>query len=74
MFLFSGIFFPLDRLPGWVEPVAWFVPLHQGVNLMRALMLTGDAGAALASATWLLVASALLFVLPLNLLHRRLVK
>jgi lipooligosaccharide transport system permease protein len=74
MFLFSGIFFPLDRLPGWVEPVAWFVPLHQGVNLMRALMLTGDAGAALASATWLLFASALLFVLPLNLLHRRLVK
>ena len=74
MFLFSGIFFPLDRLPGWVEPVAWFVPLHQGVNLMRSLMLTGDPGAALASAAWLLVASALLLVLPLNLLHRRLVK
>jgi lipooligosaccharide transport system permease protein len=74
MFLFSGIFFPLDRLPGWVEPVAWFVPLHQGVNLMRALVLTGDAGAALASAAWLVVATALLFVLPLNLLNRRLVK
>jgi lipooligosaccharide transport system permease protein len=74
MFLFSGIFFPLDRLPGWVEPVAWFVPLYQGVNLMRALVLTGDAGAALASAAWLLVASAVLFVLPLNLLHRRLSK
>ena len=74
MFLFSGIFFPLDRLPGWVEPVAWFVPLYQGVNLMRALVLTGDAGAALASAAWLLVASALLFVLPLNLLPRRLSK
>jgi lipooligosaccharide transport system permease protein len=74
MFLFSGIFFPLDRLPGWVETVAWFIPLHQAVNLMRALILTGDAGAAAAAALWMATVTGALFVVPLNLLRRRLVK
>ena len=74
MFLFSGIFFPLDRLPGWVDVVAWFVPLHQAVNLMRALILTGDPSAAAASALWMTVVTGLMLFLPLNLLRRRLVK
>jgi len=74
MFLFSGIFFPLDRLPGWVQTVAWFVPLHQGVNLMRALMLTGDVRAALSAAAWIVVVTGITFFGPLNLLRRRLVK
>jgi lipooligosaccharide transport system permease protein len=74
MFLFSGIFFPLDRLPHAVQVVAWFVPLHQSVNLMRSLILTGDIASALGSALWIAVVTAALFVLPLNLLHRRLVK
>lgn len=74
MFLFSGIFFPLDRLPGWAQSLAWFVPLHQAVNMMRALLLTGDAGAALAAAAWIAGVTAVLFALPLNLLRRRLVR
>ena len=74
MFLFSGIFFPLDRLPQWVEVLAWFMPLHHGVNLMRALMLTGDLRAAALAALWIAVLTAALFVLPLNLLRRRLVR
>lgn len=74
MFLFSGIFFPLDRLPDWVQTLSWFVPLHQAVNMMRALMLTGDAGAAAEAAAWMAVLTLLLLPLPLNLLHRRLVK
>jgi lipooligosaccharide transport system permease protein len=74
MFLFSGIFFPLDRMPEWAQTVAWFIPLHQAVNLMRALLLTGDVGAALASALWIVTLTAALFVVPLNLLRRRLVK
>jgi len=74
MFLFSGIFFPLDRLPEWAQTVAWFVPLHQAVNMMRGLILTGDIGAAAAGAAWLLVTTAILFVVPLNLLRRKLVK
>jgi lipooligosaccharide transport system permease protein len=74
MFLFSGIFFPLDRLPHWVQVVSWFIPLHQAVNLMRGLILTGDIGAAAAAALWMAVLTAVLFVVPMNLLRRRLVK
>jgi lipooligosaccharide transport system permease protein len=74
MFLFSGVFFPLDRMPHWVQAVAWFVPLHQGVELMRSLTLTGDWVQAAESAAWIVVVTAAMFVLPLNLLHRRLVK
>lgn len=74
MFLFSGIFFPLDRLPEWAQTLAWFVPLHQAVNLMRALVLTGDMGAAAAAAAWLLSGTIVLFVVPLNLMRWKLVK
>jgi lipooligosaccharide transport system permease protein len=36
MFLFSGIFFPLDKMPPWVGAVAWCTPLYHAVNLSRA--------------------------------------
>jgi lipooligosaccharide transport system permease protein len=37
LFLFSGTFFPVDRLPAWLEPVAWATPLWHGVELCRDL-------------------------------------
>ena len=74
MFLFSGIFFPLNELPSAIQVLAWFMPLHHAVDLLRALMLTGDVGAALGAAAWMTVLTAAMIVLPLNLLHRRLVK
>jgi lipooligosaccharide transport system permease protein len=74
MFLFSGIFFPVAGLPGWAQVLAWFMPLHHAVNLMRAITLTGDPRAAILAAAWIAILTGILFVLPLNLLHRRLVK
>ncbi len=74
MFLFSGIFFPLDKFPDWAQTAAWFVPLHHAVDMMRALTLTGDIWRALGAGLWMTVFTGALFVLPLNLLHRRLVK
>ena len=41
IFLFSGTFFPIERLPDWLEPVAWVTPLWHGVELCRDLS-TGD--------------------------------
>jgi lipooligosaccharide transport system permease protein len=73
-FLFSGTFFPLDRLPDWVRTVAWFTPLYHGVNLMRALVRDGDPIAALSAAAWLAVYSLALVWLPLVTLRRRLVR
>lgn len=74
MFLFSGVFFPLDRLPAWMQTVAWFMPLQQAVDLMRALMLTGRVPDALAAAAWIAAVTAVLLPLPLNLLRRRLAR
>ena len=39
LFLFSGTFFPLTRLPDQVEWVAWLTPLFHGVQLIRGLVL-----------------------------------
>lgn len=36
LFLFSGTFFPVDQLPGWLQPVAVATPLWHGVQLSRA--------------------------------------
>ena len=73
MFLFSGIFFPIERLPEAAQPVAWFTPLHHGVELMRALCLTGDVASAGGHALWLVVFTALVFPPAINLFRRRLV-
>jgi lipooligosaccharide transport system permease protein len=39
MFLFSGTFFPISRLPDWLEPLAWATPLWHGVELCRSFLL-----------------------------------
>ena len=37
LFLFSGTFFPVSQLPGWMQPVAYATPLWHGVSLCRGL-------------------------------------
>lgn len=44
LFLFSGTFFPVERLPEVLQPAAWLLPLWHGVDLARALAL-GSAAA-----------------------------
>jgi lipooligosaccharide transport system permease protein len=73
MFLFSGIFFPFDELPGWAEVVAWFTPLYHLVEITRGLAMGPDALAILGHAVWLLAVSAALFVIPVRALRARLV-
>jgi lipooligosaccharide transport system permease protein len=73
MFMFAGVFFPLERLPDWVRTIAWFMPLYHAANLMRSLMTQGDPGAALGSALWLAVVVAALILVPSLMLRRRLV-
>lgn len=36
MILFSGTFFPIDRLPDWARWLAWVSPLWHGTELARA--------------------------------------
>lgn len=39
MQLFAGTFFPIEQLPGWLQPVAWVTPLWHAVDASRDLML-----------------------------------
>jgi lipooligosaccharide transport system permease protein len=73
LFLFSGIFYPLDKLPDWVHVVAWFTPLYHLVEITRGLVLGPDALSVLGNAFWLLVLTSALFLIPVRALRRRLV-
>jgi lipooligosaccharide transport system permease protein len=72
LFLFSGIFFPVADLPLVVQGIAWLTPLYHGVEMSRALVLSGDLLGALQHVVWLVVFCALLLPLALNLFARRL--
>ncbi|HWR90145.1 MAG TPA: ABC transporter permease [Dissulfurispiraceae bacterium] len=73
MFLFSGIFFPLNTLPPLVSQIAFFTPLYHLVNICRAFA----AGKPLSAATdliWIIAVAALLSPYPFRLMRRRIIK
>jgi lipooligosaccharide transport system permease protein len=74
LFLFSGTFFPISQLPGWLQPIAQATPLYHGVALCRALVL-GRVGLAAAGVhlAYLVGLSAIGFVIALRTYRRRLV-
>ena len=39
LFLFSGTFFPISQLPGFLQPIAYATPLFHGVELVRKVAL-----------------------------------
>ncbi len=73
MFLFSGIFFPFDKLPGWVEVVAWLTPLYHLVEITRGMATGPDALQILIHTAWLAGVTALLFPIPVRALRAKLV-
>jgi lipooligosaccharide transport system permease protein len=60
LMLFSGTFFPLSQLPGWLRLLAYATPLWHGVSLCRALSLGHvDAAHAVVDVTYLAVLSVI---------------
>jgi lipooligosaccharide transport system permease protein len=75
MFLFSGTFFPVSRLPPLLEWLAWATPLWHGVDLCRGLTLgTITWPLALAHVGYLSVLAAVGLLLALHTYRRRLLK
>jgi lipooligosaccharide transport system permease protein len=73
MFLFSGIFFPLDNLPSAVAGIAFFTPLYHLVNVCRGLS-AGSISVCIWDALWILAVAALFAPYPFRLMRRRIVK
>jgi lipooligosaccharide transport system permease protein len=74
LFLFSGTFFPVAQLPGWLQVVAEATPLYHGVALCRALTLGQlAAGPDLAHAAYLAALTVLGSVLAGRSFRKRLV-
>lgn len=75
LFLFSGTFFPVDRLPDAIEFVAALTPLYHGVALIRGLILqTPELASWPIHLGYLLLFTAVAAWLAYRLLRRRLVK
>jgi len=73
MFLFSGIFFPLDNLPPLVTKIAFFTPLYHLVNVCRSFA-GGHIAAVWQDILWLLVVAVIFAPYPFRLMKKRIVK
>ena len=73
MFLFAGIFFPLDKLPDGIEWLAWFTPLYHLVNIMRDLATGTDLVHVPGNAAWLAVLTLALYPLLASRMRARLI-
>lgn len=73
MFVFAGVFFPVENLPAAAQHVAWLTPLMHAVRLSRGLAL-GDWTHIGVDALWLAVFTLLLLPFPFWQLRRRLVR
>jgi len=73
LFLFSGIFFPVETMPKAVAGIAWFTPLYHVVNICRD-MAAGHAAKAGWSYLWILVVAAALAPLPFKLMRKRVIQ
>jgi lipooligosaccharide transport system permease protein len=70
MFLFAGVFFPVDTLPPLIARLVWFTPLYHVVNIVRAL---SHGSFPLGDALWVAAAAAILAPYPFRLMRRRII-
>jgi lipooligosaccharide transport system permease protein len=72
MFVFSGVFYPVDTLPPWGQGLAWLLPLTHAVRPSRQRA-AGQLGWQIAGdLLWLLVVTAIAFVVAERTVRRRL--
>lgn len=74
LFLFSGVFFPIDQLPAIIRPIAWVMPLWHGVDANRSLALgSPDIAGVLGHTAYLVVAIVIGALLARRTFTKRLV-
>jgi len=70
MFLFSGTFYPVSVYPDWITNIVRALPLWQGADLVRCLML----GNISTSLLWHVLYFLIMIVVGLNVATRRLTR
>ena len=73
MFLFSGIFFPLDNLPSVVKRIAFFTPLYHLVNICRSFS-SGKLSTGMGDLAWIIIVAVILAPYPFRFMRRRIIK
>ena len=72
MYLFSGVFFPLDKAPGWAHALAQVLPLTHVVAISRACVRGTPSSTLLVHVAVLILYTALAYGLAARLLVKRL--
>lgn len=72
MFLFSGVFFPIDGMPAIVKTIAWFLPLTHAVNVIRPAAQGIYTAGFLPEIAWMIVFTAIFYTVSAVLMKRRL--
>ncbi|MEW6086720.1 MAG: ABC transporter permease [bacterium] len=73
VFLFSGIFFPLDNMPGILSKISFLNPLYHLVNICRAFSQGGNLSVIM-DIIWIVAAAVLVSPFPFRLIERRIIK
>lgn len=74
MFFFSGVFFPLDKMPQWMIVMANFIPLTHAVTVSRGIYGGQWHWSYLGNCLALLLPGLILFYLAIYFMKRRLIK
>lgn len=74
MFFFSGVFFPLDRLPEFIKVISLFIPLTHGVTISRAIFSGTYEPSLILNFLVLIIPSIIAFYLAVFFMKRRLIK
>jgi lipooligosaccharide transport system permease protein len=68
-----GVWFPVELLPGWLQTLAWAIPLTSAIDLARAFLVGSFERRHAAEAVYLVAASLLFAEWAMRSLRRRMV-
>lgn len=74
MFLFSGIFFPIETLPEGVRVLSWLTPLYHAVEVIRPLVLGIPTMKVIGHLSWLAAFSIFSLKVPVVMVKNRLIQ
>ncbi len=74
LFLFSGIFFPVQNMPRWAQIMASYTPLFHVVRASRSLILGRLDSTIIIDVMYIVLVSSFLALLPIYLMKRKVIK